>query len=170
MHGSDVSQGGDSFVEGQPLCVPGGLLDPACRPLDVYLETPTGAVPDASPAARVAQRYVELVNARRYDMISSLFVDEGLSLPPSRQVVQGRSALDAFYPQIAQVGPKLIAVGYTGTDTDCFVEIAAEEDIDGERRYVLVAVNHFTVNETGLATRMITYARPRQPIFTLKAE
>lgn len=170
LNGLDVSKGGDSFVECQPLRVPGGLLDPKCRPLDVYLETPIEAVPDSSPAARVAQRYVELVNARRYHEISALFADNGLSLPPSRQVVQGRDALDAFYPQIAQVGPKLIAVGYTGTDTDCFVEIAAEEDVDGERRYVLVAVNHFTVNEAGLATRMITYARPRQPIFTLKVE
>ena len=170
MNGSNVAHGGDTFVAGQPLRVPGGVLDPACRPLDVYLETPTEAVPDASPAARVAQRYVELVNARRYDEISSLFADGGLSLPPSRQVVQGRAALEAFYPQIAQVGPKLIAVGYTSTDRDCFVEMAAEEDVEGERRYVLVAVNHFTVNEAGLATRMITYARTRQPIFTLKAE
>lgn len=133
MNGSDVAQGGDSFVTGQPLRVPGGDLDPACRPRDVYLATPTEAVPNGSPAARVAQRYVQLVNERRYDEISSLFADDGLSLPPSRQVVQGRAALDAFYPQIAQVGPTLIAVGYTGTDSDCFVEIAAEEDVGGER-------------------------------------
>ena len=96
-----------------------------------------------------------------------MFADEGVSLPPSQQVVQGRAALDEFYPQIAQVGPRLIAVGYTSAGNDCFVEIAAEEDVDGARRFVLVAVNHFTVNEQGLATRMITYARPRQPVFTL---
>ncbi len=170
MTGSDVAQGGDCFVAGQPLRVPGGTLDPVCRPRDVYLETPAEAVPDPTPAARVARLYIELVNQRRYDEIAKLFADDGLSLPPSRQVVQGRAALDAFYPQIAQVGPKLIAVGYTGTEADCFVEIAAEEDVDGMRRYVLVAVNHFTVNEAGLATRMITYARPRQPVFTLTAE
>ena len=29
---------------------------------------------------------------------------------------------------------------------------------------------HFTVNDQGLATRMITYARPRQPVFTLKPD
>ena len=124
---------------------------------------------DGSPAARVAQGYIDLVNARRYDEIAVMFADDGVSLPPSQQVVQGRAALDAFYPQIVQTGPKLIAVGYTSAGNDCFVEIAAEEDVAGERRYVLVAVNHFTVNDQGMATRMITYARPRQPVFTLKA-
>jgi hypothetical protein len=170
VSGSNVAQGGDSFVPGQPLLVPGGALDPACRPRDVYLETPTEAASGTSPAAKIARNYIRLVNERRYDAISSLFADDGLSLPPSRQVVQGRAALDAFYPEIAQVGPKLIAVGYTSTDSDCFVEIAAEEEVDGERRYVLVAVNHFTVNRQGLATRMITYARPRQPVFELKSD
>lgn len=29
MNGSDVSQGGDSIVKGQPLRVPGGVPDPA---------------------------------------------------------------------------------------------------------------------------------------------
>jgi hypothetical protein len=167
MSGRAVAEGGDHF-EGEPVPLPGGVLDPGCRPRDVYVETPAAAGHDGSPAAKVAQHYVDLVNARRYDEISSMFADDGVSLPPSQQVVQGRAALDEFYPQIAQVGPKLIAVGYTSAGSDCFIEMAAEEDVDGERRYVLVAVNHFTVNDQGLATRMITYARPRQPVFSLK--
>ena len=166
MSGTAVAAGGDHF-EGAPVRLPGGTLDPAHRPRDVYAETPTAAQHDGSPAAKIAQRYIDLVNARRYDEISAMFADEGVSLPPSQQVVQGRAALDEFYPQIAQVGPRLIAVGYTSAGNDCFVEIAAEEEVDGARRFVLVAVNHFTVNEQGLAMRMITYARPRQPVFTL---
>jgi hypothetical protein len=116
----------------------------------------------------MAQSYIDCVNARRYDEISSLFVDDGISLPPSQQVVQGRAALDAFYPQIARVGPKLMAVGYTSTDRDCFVEMALEQEIGGERRYVLVGVNHFTVDADGKATRMLSYVRAREPVFTLK--
>jgi hypothetical protein len=169
MSASAVARGGDHF-EGEPVALPGGRLDPAHRPRDVYLETPVAARHDGSPAAKVAQGYIDLVNARRYGEIAAMFADDGVSLPPSQQVVQGRAALDAFYPQIAQQGPTLIAVGYTCAGNDCFVEIAAEEDVAGERRFVLVAVNHFTVNEQGLATRMITYARPRQPVFTLKPD
>ncbi len=169
MSGRAVAEGGDHF-EGEPVRLPGGLLDPAHRPRDVYADRPVAAEHDGSPAAKIAQGYIDLVNARRYDEIASMFADDGVSLPPSQQVVQGRSALDEFYPQIARVGPRLIAVGYTSAGNDCFVEIAAEEDVDGVRRYVLVAVNHFTVNDDGLATRMITYARPRQPVFTLEPD
>jgi hypothetical protein len=169
MTATAVAKGGDHF-EGEPVGLPGGSLDPAHRPRDVYVETPVAARHDGSPAAKVAQGYIDLVNARRYDEISAMFADDGVSLPPSQQVVQGRAALDEFYPQIVQTGPRLIAVGFTSAGNDCFVEIAAEEDVDGARRYVLVAVNHFTVNDQGLATRMITYARPRQPVFTLKAD
>ena len=167
MSGANAAKGEDVFT-GAPLTVPGGALDPACRPLDVYLQRPSEADPGASPAAKMAQSYVDFVNAKRYDEISALFVDDGISLPPSQQVVQGRAALDAFYPQIAQVGPKLMAVGFTSTDRDCFIEMALEQDVGGERRYVLVGVNHFTVNEAGKATRMISYVRAREPVFTLK--
>lgn len=167
MSGANAAKGEDVFT-GAPVSIPGGALDPACRPLDVYLEPPAEADPGASPAARMARSYVDFVNARRYDEISSLFVDDGISLPPSQQVVQGRAALDAFYPQIAQVGPRLRAVGYTSNDRDAFVEMALEQDVGGERRYVLVGVNHFTVNDDGKATRMISYVRAREPVFTLK--
>ncbi len=167
MNRSDRAHAPGALPPERPLLVPGGALDPACRPRDVYCDTPREAQPDGSPAARVAQLYVQLVNQARYDEISALFADDGLSLPPSQHVVQGRAALDAFYPQIGQIAPKLIAVGYTSAGHDCFVEMAAEEDVEGDRRYVLVAVNHFTVNEQGLATRMITYARARRPVFTL---
>ena len=170
MGGSDTANVPGTLPPQQPLRIPGGVLDPACRPRDVYQDTPREAHPDGSPAASVAQRYVQLVNQARYGDISALFADDGLSLPPSQHVVQGRAALDTFYPQIGQIAPKLIAVGYTSSGNDCFVEMAAEEDVDGERRYVLVAVNHFTVNDQGLATRMITYARARQPVFTLREE
>jgi hypothetical protein len=167
MSKADAAKGDDVFT-GAPVTIPGGALDPACRPLDVYLDPPAEADPGASPAARMAQSYVNYVNARRYDEISSLFVDDGVSLPPSQQVVQGREALDAFYPQIAQVGPKLMAVGYTSSDRDCFIEMALEQDVGGERRYVLVGVNHFTVNADGKATRMLSYVRAREPVFQLK--
>jgi hypothetical protein len=169
MTATAVAKGGDHF-EGEPVALPGGRLDPAHRPRDVYIATPVAARHDGSPAAKVAQGYIDLVNARRYGEISAMFADDGVSLPPSQQVVQGRAALDEFYPQIVQTGPRLIAVGFTSGGNDCFVEIAAEEDVEGERRYVLVAVNHFTVNDRGQATRMITYARPRQPVFTLKPD
>ena len=170
MTGAVGTGNSDTSAEGPLLHVPGGALDPSCRPRDVYRSTPREAPADGSAAARIAQSYIGLVNAGRYDEISALFADDGLSLPPNQTVVHGRAALDAFYPQIAQIAPRLIAVGYTSSGNDCFVEIAAEEDVMGERRYVLVAVNHFTVNAAGRATRMITYARAREPVFTLSGE
>ena len=44
MSGANAAKGEDVFT-GAPVAIPGGALDPACRPLDVYRDPPAKADP-----------------------------------------------------------------------------------------------------------------------------
>ena len=56
--------------------------------------------------------------------------------------------------------PEVIPVTFLGNDRDCMVEMTTRTEIGGEQRYVLVSINHFTLDDKGNAARMIAFARP----------
>ncbi len=144
-----------------PLMVAGGALDPALRPRDVYIATPAAAVADPATACTVAERYVAAVNARRYADIAALFAPDGLFYEPNQAVARGRTAIEEAQRQIGRIKPQIIPVAYVGNKTDCMVELSVGVQIDGKQRFMLVSIDHFTVDNKGLASRMIAFARSR---------
>ena len=143
------------------LSVPGGVLDPAhADKRDVFIGTPADAV--ASPAYRLAQTYVELVQSREFHKLPDLFTDDAVIYPPLRRApVVGRAAIVDFYNNtIAKVTPVAKAVSIHGEGNDCFMELSIPMDVDGEQRYVLTTIDHFTLAPDGRFNRMIVFLRP----------
>jgi hypothetical protein len=150
-----------------PLLVPGGALDPGQRPRDVYLAAPVAAVPDRATACRVAERYIQLIDAERFADLPSLYAEDAQVFSPTQEIARGRKALAAFYARVGTLKPHLIGVAYVGTRSECMVEFAVRAQIDGKPRYVLGVIDHFTLNKAGLVTRMIAFGRGPNPNFLL---
>lgn len=144
----------------RPSQVAGGALDPAARPRDVYLAKPVAAVADPQTACVVAERYVSLVNAGRYAQVPQLFAVDAVLMEPGGNSARGHEEINAFYTgRIGSMRPTLVPVAYVGNQTDCMVELAVERQIDGATRYTLTSIDHFTVDATGKATRMVAFSR-----------
>jgi hypothetical protein len=143
------------------LRVPGGVLDPAhADKRDVFLAPPAEA--QAGPAYRLAQTYVEYVRADAYDKLPDLFTDDAQIYPPLRRApVVGKPAIVDFYAKtIGKLAPKPKAVSIVGAGDECFMELSISTDVDGEQRYVLTTIDHFTLAPDGRFSRMIVYLRP----------
>jgi hypothetical protein len=141
--------------------VPGGAVDPAhADKRDVYLDTPIDA--QAPPAHRLAQTYIEYVQAGAYDKLPELFTDDAVIFPPLRRTpVVGKTEIADFYRNtIGKIAPIAKAVSIFGEGNDCFMELASRYDVDGEQRYILTTIDHFTLAEDGRFSRMIVYLRP----------
>jgi hypothetical protein len=165
------SAGAAAVPDPTPLAVAGGALDPTLRPRDIYLGTPTAAVADPATACTVAERYVAAVNARRYPDIAALFAADGTFYEPSQAIARGRAAIEDAQRRIGVIKPQIVPVAYVGNRTDCMVELAVGVEIDGKPRSMLVSIDHFTIDDKGLATRMIAFARsrPNDPLLQPKA-
>jgi hypothetical protein len=141
--------------------VPGGELDPAFTDADVYKGTPTPPNVPEEPGCKLAANYVQLVNAGQYVAVARLFADDATFLEPMRPTLQGRAQIDAFYTgRIGRMQPQVVAVRYFGMGRECLVELALQTQIDGRERYVLVSIDHFTLDESGKVQSMIAFARP----------
>jgi hypothetical protein len=144
-----------------PMIIAGGQLDPAYPNADVYLGTP--AAPNVPPgrACALAQRYVELVNMGKYLEVAALFADDATFLEPMRPTLHGRAEIDAFYTKrIGALAPQVMGVSYFGNDSECMVELALQTQIGGEKRWVLVSIDHFILSEDGKVQSMTAFARP----------
>lgn len=143
-----------------PYAVAGGTLDPAMRPRDVYLERPAPATADPNTACTVAERYVALVNAGHYKQVADLFAEDAVLMEPGGQAGRGREQINAFYTnRIGGMRPTLVPVAYVGNQTDCMVELAVERQINGATRFTLTSIDHFTVDPSGKAARMVAFNR-----------
>ena len=141
--------------------VPGGAVDPAhAASRDVYLAEPVDA--QASPAYRLALTYIEYVQTRQYDKLPDLFTDDAVIFPPlRREPVVGREEIVDFYRNtIGKIAPVAKAVSIFGEGNECFMELASRYEVDGEQRYILTTIDHFTLAEDGRFNRMIVYLRP----------
>ena len=141
--------------------VPGGAVDPAhADKRDVFLETPVDAV--ASPAYRLAQTYIEYVQTGAFDRLPELFTDDAVIFPPLRRTpVVGKAEIVDFYLNtIGKIAPIAKAVSIFGEGNECFMELASQYDVDGEPRYILTTIDHFSLAEDGRFNRMIVYLRP----------
>ena len=151
--------------------VAGGKLDRSIPGMDVYKGVPKAAEAPPTKACQAVQRYVELVNSGRYREVASLFEEKAVVLEPSGGERMGREAIDEFYSRfIGQMHPDVVAVAYTGDDVDCMVELAAEMKIEGQMRYVLISVDHFTLGDSGRFSRMVGFVRlPKSSVEDAKA-
>ena len=140
---------------------PGGEVDAALADrMDAYVGTPQQAAP--GPAYALALTYVELCQAGRYSDLPSLFSDDAVIFPPvRRKPARGRAEIEVFYRDVvAKAAPKIIGVSIVGNGPECFMELALAMEVQGERRYVLSSIDHFTLGADGKFSRMIVYLRP----------
>jgi ketosteroid isomerase-like protein len=143
------------------MMVAGGELDPAFPGADVFVSTPPVATVPPGKACAVAQRYVELVNAGKYAEVAALYADDATFLEPMRPSLKGREQIDAFYTgRIGGMQPTIRAITYLGDETRCMVELALQAEFGGEKRFVLVSVDHFVVRADGKIASMTAFARP----------
>ena len=144
-----------------PMIIAGGQLDPAFSNADVYIGTP--ATPSVPPtrACALARRYVELVNAGKYLEVAALFADDATFLEPMRPSLHGRAEIDSFYTtRIGAMAPQVMGVSFFGNDSECMVELALQTEMGGEKRWVLVSIDHFILNDDGRVKSMTAFSRP----------
>ena len=138
-----------------PMIVAGGQLDPAFADADVYLGTPAEPAVPPGRACALAARYVELVNAGKYAEVAALYADDATFLEPMRPTLHGRAQIDAFYTKrIGGMAPQIRAVSYFGDDSECMVELALHAEIAGQKRWVLVSIDHFILGADGKVASM----------------
>jgi SnoaL-like protein len=143
------------------LPIAGGEIDESFTGADLYLGTPREAEAPKTKACLAAKSYIAKINAGEFPQVVELFADNAIVLDPTRRIMKGRSQIEAFYQgPIRQIRPELIGVAYLGDATDCVVEIARKDTVAGQPRYVLVSVDHFTVDRHGKVIRMVAFARP----------
>jgi hypothetical protein len=143
---------------------PGGLIDPAfADSIDVFIGAPQPA--NGSPAWRQAQKYIELVQARDFAGLPDLFTDDAIIFPPlRRKPLVGRAEIADFYLNtVAKVTPHVIAVSIFGEGKECYMELATQFDVEGQPRYLLTTIDHFTIADDGRFSRMVVYVRPSSP-------
>ncbi|MET0241627.1 MAG: nuclear transport factor 2 family protein [Sphingobium sp.] len=148
-------------VSAAPAVIAGGALDPAYSDADIYLgDPPTPKVP-AGPACRAAKAYVDYHQAGHFAQVPSLFAPDAILMEPSRLNVRGTAGITQFYAKaIGALKPEIAAVIYLGDATDCMVELAVRQVIDGKPRWRLASMDHFTVDGSGRIIRMVAFQRP----------
>jgi hypothetical protein len=143
------------------IAIAGGQLDQHFPGAEVYLAVPAQAIAPEGKACLAARRYVEYVNAGQFLNVASLFADEAVILEPTRQIIRGMARIRSFYEgRIDTLKPQLVAVAYLGDSSDCMVELATRREVQGQQRYALVSIDHFTVGSDGKILRMVAFARP----------
>lgn len=149
------------MADGVRFEAPGGDIDPAfAETIDAFIGTPRAA--EGAPAWRQAQRYIDLVQARDFAGLADLFTDDAIIFPPlRRRPLVGRAEIVDFYTNtVARVTPHVIAVSIFGEGRECFMELATQFDVEGQPRYLLTTIDHFTIADDGRFSRMVVYVRP----------
>ena len=144
-----------------PMAIPGGQLDPTYPDADVYLGAPAEPVVPPGRACALAKRYVDLVNTGKYAEVAALYADDATFLEPMRPTLHGRREIDEFYTKrIGGMAPTVRAVKYFGDDSECMVELALQTELGGQKRWVLVSMDHFILDADGKVRSMTAFARP----------
>jgi hypothetical protein len=118
---------------------------------------------DTQLATHAVEKYLELINARRYDEIGSIFSEDAEFLAPTGDVIRGRVAIGDFYRGgLERIRPSRVwASSKVAEGNRCVIEISAtlDDEPDAAPRTV---VDHFTVNDAGEVVRMAVYLRPAE--------
>ncbi len=147
--------------------------------------TPSSARPP-SPC-EVGKHYVKLIQEHRYSEVGDLFTEDAVWYTPIGEVVRGRTAIKAFYAKfLNHRTPNVRADNFVEQGRFCAFELELKLDVDEQGKVIIGgpdgvgritpqpkageepstgawkrrAMDHFTVNEQGLVTRMIVYNAP----------
>ena len=143
-----------------PIEIAGGQLDGRVTGADVYLGVPKVAEPPPGKACKVAKLYVDLVNSGQFAKLADLFEGDAVLLDQLGKDARGHDQINAYFLAIGQLTPKVVAVCYVGDDVDCVVELATQITLQGQLRYALTSVDHFTLGDGGKIARLVAFGRP----------
>jgi hypothetical protein len=135
------------------------LLAQAAKTQDVI------AANGAGPC-QVARQYVNLINQGDYGALGGLFAEDAVYQGPDGKTRHGSKEIGEFYVKmLTKLRPQMKTASFIEQGSECVMEL---ENKDSKGRYVLIAVDHFTVDSNGKATRFVVYFRPGAPLPNLK--
>jgi hypothetical protein len=115
---------------------------------------------------QVAKQYVGLINQGDYGALGGLFADNAVYQGPDGKTRHGSKEIGEFYVKmLTRLRPQMKPASFVEQGSDCFMEL---ENKDSKGRYVLTAIDHFTVDQNGKATHFVVYFRPGAPLPNLK--
>ena len=119
----------------------------------------------------IADAYVELINAKRYDEVGELWAEDGVLYAPQGYVFEGKTAVSGFYSGFKDWNiPPMQEVSYAEDKAAnaCTLELATRMTRDSEGNwqtdltadFSLASLDLFTVNADGKVQKMIAYVAP----------
>ena len=128
---------------------------------DVFDTPPKAASAKGKASCQVAQKYVDNVNAGRYQDQGTLFADDAVFVRPDGKVSRGAKEMGDFYKNfLGMMVPTIIPISFIADGSECVMELAAITKLGGEEKYKLGAIDHFTVNKAGKIQHMVVFVRP----------
>lgn len=118
-----------------------------------------GSAAESKGACDVPREYVRLINAGQYDSLGGLFADDAVYMGPDGQTRHGSKAIGDFYKKFLGVfRPRIRAASFIQQGSECVMELEAKSKKTG--KFEISAIDHFTINAEGKASRFIVYTRP----------
>ncbi|MGO9060041.1 MAG: nuclear transport factor 2 family protein [Candidatus Binataceae bacterium] len=115
---------------------------------------------------QVAKQYVSLINKGQYGALGGLFADNAVYQGPDGKTHHGSKEIGEFYVKmLTRLRPHMKPASFIQQGSECVMEL---ENKDSKGRYVLTAIDHFTVDQNGKATHFVVYFRPGAPLPNLK--
>ena len=115
---------------------------------------------------QVAKQYVSLINKGQYGELGGLFSDNAVYQGPDGKTHLGSKEIGEFYVKmLTRLRPHMKPASFIEQGSECVMEL---ENKDSKGRYVLIAIDHFTVDQNGKATHFVVYFRPGAPLPNLK--
>jgi SnoaL-like domain len=109
---------------------------------------------------------VSLINKGQYGALRGLFSDDAVYRGPDGKTRHGSREIDEFYMKmLTRLRPHIKPASLIQQGNECVMEL---ENKDSTGRYVLTAIDHFTVDQNGKATHFVVYFRPGAPLPNMK--
>lgn len=126
---------------------------------DIFDKPPAAAKADPASACSVPKRYVDLMNAWRFDEVGSLFADNAVFVAPNGKVFVGAQAIQKFYSGfLPTVRGQLVPLSFINDKRECVMELAHRRS--DKEPFRLGAIDHFTINDAGKVERLVVFIRP----------
>lgn len=128
-------------------------------PFEVVFDTPPRAAkPRPGSACEVALQYATFITNGQAEKVPSLFAADGAFIGPENRVLRGKE-IAAFYNSVQQRGA--IPISFIDRENECIMELANLRPVgsSGDRKYMLSATDHFTVNRHKKIQRLVIFFR-----------
>lgn len=98
--------------------------------------------------------------ANEIDKVATLFAAQATFVTPVGRTLHGRKGIDEFYGALLAKRPAhIIPLSFIASGQECVMELATRTP--PETNYQLSAIDHFTVDASGLIERMVVYVQPQ---------